>query len=66
MKETYFVQVNDDMTPVRVELTETEVDTVKYVLEEIAKSNTDLLVSLSANDGTELYSNYDEWIKNDH
>ena len=66
MKETYFVQVNDDMTPVRVELTETEVDTVKYVLEESAKSNTDLLVCLSANDGTELCSNYDEWIKNDH
>ena len=66
MKETYFVQVNDDMTPVRVELTETEVDTVKYVLEEIAKSNTDLLVCLSANDGTELCSNYDEWIKNDY
>ena len=62
MKETYFVQVNDDMTPVRVELTETEVDTVKYVLEEISNANTDLSVCVSAHDGTELYSNYDEWI----
>lgn len=66
MKETYFLQINDDMTPVRVELTETEVETVRYVLEEIAKANTDSLVGLSTNDGTELYSNYDEWVKNNH
>lgn len=37
MKNTYYVQVNDYMTSVRVELTESEAKEVAYVLEEIAK-----------------------------
>lgn len=41
MKKIYTVQVNDYMTPVRVELTESEANAIAYVLEEIVKSDKD-------------------------
>lgn len=64
MKNTYYVQVNDYMTPVRVELTESEAKAVAYVLEEIAKSDEDALVEIKDEDNGEiLFDNYDEWIK---
>lgn len=62
MKHTYYVQVNDYMTPVRVRLTESEVQTVAYVLKEIAKSDPNSLVEIIDDDsGNILYGNYDEW-----
>jgi len=63
MKKPYTVQVNDYMTPVIVELTEAEANTITYVLEEIAKSDKDALVGIEDEDGNELYSNYNEWIE---
>ncbi len=64
MKKAYTVQVNDYMTPVRVELTESEVNAVAYVLEEIAKSDKDALVEFTDEDtGDILFDNYDEWSK---
>lgn len=63
MKRPYTVQVNDYMTPVRVNLTESEANTVAYVLEEIAMSDKDALVGIEDENGNELYSNYDEWIE---
>lgn len=63
MKNTYTIQVNDYMTPVRVELTELEAKTVAYVLEEIAKSDKDALVEIQdENTGDVLFGNYNEWI----
>lgn len=62
MKRTYTVQVNDYMTPVRVELTEVEANAVAYVLEEIAKYDKDALVEISNEDtGDILFDNYEEW-----
>ena len=64
MKNTYYVQVNDYMTQVKVELTETEARAVAYVLEEISKSDKDALVEIKEKDtGDILFDNYDEWIK---
>ena len=63
MKEYYYVQVNDYMTPVRVQLTELEANAVAYVLEEIAKVDNDALVGIEDENGNELYGNYDEWIE---
>ena len=64
MKKTYTVQVNDYMTPVRVELTDSEASAVAYVLEEISKSDKDALVQIEEEDtGDILFDNYDEWIK---
>lgn len=64
MKKTYTVQVNDYMSPVRVELTETEARAVAYVLEEVVKSDEDALVEIKEEDtGDILFDNYDEWIK---
>ena len=63
MKEYYYVQVNDYMTPVRVKLTELEANAVAYVLEEIAKVDNDALVGIEDENGNELYGNYDEWIE---
>lgn len=63
MKRDYYVQVNDYMPQVRVQLTESESKAVAYVLEEIVKVCEDALVELSDEDGTILYDNYDEWIK---
>lgn len=64
MKNTYYVQVNDYMTPVRVELTEDQANAVAYVLEEIAKVDKDALVEIRDYDyGYVLYGNYDEWIE---
>lgn len=63
MKKQYIVQVNDTMTPVKVQLTEEQANAVAYVLEEIAKSDKDALVAIEDEDGEELYSNYDEWIE---
>ena len=63
MTKYYYVQVNDYMNPVRVELTESEANAVEYVLREIAKEDTDALVGISDETGTEIYGNYDEWIK---
>ena len=64
MKNTYYVQVNDYMTPVKIQLTETEANAVAYVLKEIAKVDPDALVEISDDhSGDALYDNYDEWIK---
>lgn len=63
MKQMYYVQVNDYMTPVKVQLTETEANAVAYVLEKIAESDEDSLVEIKDEDGEVLYGNYDEWIK---
>lgn len=63
MKRDYYVQVNDYMPQVRVQLTESESKAVVYVLEEIVKVCEDALVEISDEDGTILYNNYDEWIK---
>lgn len=64
MKNTYFVQVNDYMTPVRVRLTEEEANVIAYVLKEIAKADVDALVEISDDYDNVLYGNYDEWIEN--
>lgn len=63
MNKNYYIQINDYMEPAKVKLTENEVDTIIYVLKEIVKSDEDSLVAISYEDGMELYSNYDEWIK---
>ena len=63
MKRDYYVQVNDYMPQVRVQLTESESKAVVYVLKEIVKVCEDALVEISDEDGTILYDNYDEWIK---
>lgn len=63
MKNTYFVQVNNYMTPVRVRLTEEEANAVAYVLKEIAKADMDALVEISDDNDNTLYGNYDEWCK---
>lgn len=65
MKKEYWVQVNNYMTPVKVQLTEEEANAVAYVLTEIAKVDTDSLVEISDDEsGNILYDNYDEWIEN--
>lgn len=65
MKRTYIVQVNDTMTPVKVELTESEAAAVATVLKEVAKADKSALVGIEDEDsGEELYSNYDEWLYN--
>ena len=61
MKNTYFVQVNNYMTPVKVRLTEEEANAVAYVLKEIAKADVDALVEISDDCDNVLYGNYDEW-----
>ena len=63
MKKEYVVQVNDTMTPVKVKLTQSEAEAVAYVLKEVVASDPDALVGIEDEDGNELYSNYDEWIK---
>lgn len=63
MKKIYRVQVNDYMAPVVVELTESEAQTLAYVLEEIARGDEDALVGLWDDASNEIYGNYDEWIK---
>ena len=63
MRKSYIIQVNDYMTPVKVNLTEDEATAVAYVLEEIAKSDKDALVGIEDENGNELYGNYEEWIK---
>ena len=64
MKKAYTAQVNDYMSPVRVELTDSEAKAVAYVLEEIAKSDEDALVQIEEEDtGEILFDNYDEWIE---
>lgn len=64
MKNTYFVQVNNYMTPVRVRLTEEEANVIAYVLKEIAKADVDALVEISDDYDNVLYGNYNEWIEN--
>lgn len=65
MKKTYYVQVNNYMTPAKVQLTEEEANAVAYVLKEIAKVDMDSLVEISDDEsGDILYDNYDEWIEN--
>lgn len=64
MKNTYFIQVNDYMTPARVQLTEEEANAVAYVLKEIVKVDADALVEISDDCDNVLYDNYDEWIEN--
>ena len=61
MKKSYYVQVNDYMTPVKVDLTEYEANTVASVLKEIVKSDPEALVSIEDEDGHELYGNFDTW-----
>lgn len=64
MKKSYIVQVNDYMTPVKVMLTENEANAVTYVLEEIVKSDEDVLVEIKDEDSGEiLFDNYSEWSK---
>lgn len=64
MKKSYFVQVNDYMTPVKVMLTENEANAVAYVLEEIVKSDEDALVEIKdADSGEILFDNYIEWAR---
>lgn len=63
MKNTYFVQVNNYMTPARVRLTEDEAKAVAYVLKEIAKVDVDALVEISDDCDNVLYGNYDEWVE---
>ena len=65
MKKAYYVQVNNYMTPAKVQLTEEEANAVAYVLREIAKADMDSLVEISNDEsGDILYDNYDEWIEN--
>ena len=62
MKKSYYVQVNDHMTPVKVWLAEDEAVAVAYVLGEIAKADPDALVEISDDEsGDVLYDNYNEW-----
>lgn len=63
MNKNYYIQINDYMEPAKVKLTENEVDTIIYVLKEIVKSDEDSLVCISDEDGMDLYTNYNEWIK---
>lgn len=64
MKKTYYVQVNDRMTPAKVRLTEDEANVVAYVLKEIVKADRNALVEISEDEsGTILYDNYNEWSK---
>lgn len=63
MKRPYIVQVNDYMTPVKVELTDTEAKAVAYVLEEISKSDKDALVEIKDEEDEILFGNYDEWVE---
>ena len=63
MRNTYYVQVNDYMTPARVRLTEYEAQVVAYVLMEIAKYDPNALVEIVSDEDDVLYGNYDEWSK---
>ena len=63
-KNTYFVQVNNYMTPARVRLTKKEAHVVAYVLMEIARIDPDALVEISDDCDNVLYDNYNEWVKN--
>lgn len=63
MKKKYYIQVNDYMEPVKVYLTEEELNTVIYVLKEIANGDKDALVQIDDEYDNELYGNYDEWIQ---
>ena len=63
MKNTYYVQVNDYMTPARVQLTEYEAQVVAYVLMEIARYDPNALVEIVSDEDDVLYGNYDEWSK---
>ena len=61
--KTYYIQTNDYMEPVKVNLTEEQVDGVIKVLKAIAENDEDSLVNISDEDGEDLYGNWNEWIK---
>ena len=63
--KSYYIQVNNDMKPVKMELSDSEAITVMKVLRKLANgTNNDLLVGITDDSGNELYDNWTEWNNN--
>ena len=58
----YWIQVSEDANPVRVDLSDSEVNGVLKVLEALASDGE--LVQLSDAYDEVLFDNYDEWSQN--
>lgn len=58
----YWVQVGEDIDPVSVDLTDTEVNGVRKLLE--ALDDIGELINLSDSDGNDIYDNYSKWWEN--
>ena len=62
MKKDYYIQVNDDMIPIKISLTDDEAITTMKVLKELAEgTDHEILVDISDEFNNELYGNMDKW-----
>lgn len=62
MKKDYYIQVNDDMIPIKISLTDDEAITTMKVLKELAEgTDHEILVDISDEFNNELYNNMDKW-----
>ena len=62
MKKDYYIQVNDDMIPIKISLTDDEAITTMKVLKELAEgTDHEILVDISDEYNNELYNNMDKW-----
>ena len=62
MKKDYYIQVNDDMMPIKISLTDDEAITTMKVLKELAEgTDHEILVDISDEFNNELYNNMDKW-----
>ena len=62
MKKDYYIQVNDDMMPIKISLTDDEAITTMKVLKELAEgTDHEILVDISDEYNNELYNNMDKW-----
>ena len=62
MKKDYYIQVNDDMIPIKTSLTDDEAITTMKVLKKLAEgTDHEILVDISDEFNNELYNNMDKW-----
>ena len=62
MKKDYYIQVNDDMIPIKISLTDDEAITTMKVLKELAEgTDNEILVDISDEFNNELYDNMEKW-----
>ena len=62
MKKDYYIQVNDEMIPIKISLTDDEAITTMKVLKELAEgTDHEILVDISDEFNNELYNNMDKW-----